>query len=246
MTPGKDLPRVSVVVPVRNEAPNVRPLVQEIERACAALAPFELIYVDDGSTDDTPGELMMARAGRPWLRALRHTDSCGQSAAIRTGASAARAPIIVTLDGDGQNDPAFVPTLVEALESGGPKVGLAAGQRVGRRATGFKRLQSRVANGVRAAVLKDGTRDTGCGLKAIRREVYAALPYFDALHRFMPALVVREGFGVVHVDVVDRPRSAGRSNYGFFDRLWVGIGDLAGVWWLIRRRRRGPRVEEVA
>lgn len=245
MTPGKDLPRVSVVVPVRNEAPNIRPLVEEIERACAALAPFELIYVDDGSTDDTPGELMMARAGRPWLRALRHADSCGQSAAIRTGASAARAPIIVTLDGEGQNDPAFVPTLVEALESSGPKVGLAAGQRVGRRATGFKRLQSRVANGVRAAVLKDGTRDTGCGLKAIRREVYAALPYFDALHRFMPALVAREGFEVVHVDVVDRVRLAGGSNYGFFDRLWVGIGDMAGVWWLIRRRRRTPHVQEV-
>ena len=123
---------------------------------------------------------------------------------------------------------------------------MAAGQRVGRRAIGFKRFQSRAANAVRAAVLQDGTRDTGCGLKAIRREVYLRLPYFDALHRFMPALVAREGLRVVHVDVVDRPRLSGRSNYGFFDRLWVGILDMAGVWWLLRRRRWLPRVKEVA
>ena len=246
MSPGADAPRVSIVVPVRNEAPNVRPLVAEIERACSVLSPFELIYVDDGSTDGTLDELAAARAGRPWLRGFRHAKSCGQSAAVRTGALAARAPILVTLDGDGQNDPAFIPTLVEALERGGPGVGLVAGQRVGRRDTGFKRLQSRIANRVRAAVLKDGTRDTGCGLKAVRRDLYFLLPYFDALHRFMPALVAREGLAAVHVDVVDRPRLAGRSKYGFFDRLLVGIGDLAGVWWLLRRRHRTPRVEEIA
>jgi dolichol-phosphate mannosyltransferase len=240
------VPRVSIVVPVRNEAPNVPPLIEEIERACAALAPFEVIYVDDGSTDETGNELRMAQEGRPWLRDIRHRESCGQSGAVRTGVRAARAPLVVTLDGDGQNDPAFIPKLVAALEAGGPTIGLAAGQRVGRKDTGFKRFQSRIANGVRGAVLKDRTRDTGCGLKAFRREVYLALPYFDALHRFMPALVKREGYGVVHVDVVDRPRRAGRSNYGLFDRLWVGIMDLAGVWWLIRRRRRTPQLEEMS
>jgi glycosyltransferase involved in cell wall biosynthesis len=238
-------PRLSVVVPVRNEAPNVRPLLEEIERACAPLAPFEAIYVDDGSTDGTSDALSEARATRPWLRVLRHEASCGQSAAVRSGVSAARSDIIVTLDGDGQNDPAFIPALVKALEIGGGEVALAAGQRVGRKDGPSKRLQSRIANGVRGRILRDGTRDTGCGLKAFRRDVYLRLPYFDALHRFMPALITREGYRVVHVDVVDRPRHAGQSNYGMFDRLWVGILDLAGVWWLIRRRRKLPRVAEV-
>jgi dolichol-phosphate mannosyltransferase len=238
-------PRVSIIVQVRHEAQNVLPLLEEIERACTPLAPYEVVYVDDGSRDATPAELSHARASRPWLRILRHETSCGQSAAIRTGVLAARAPSVVTLDGDGQNDPSFVPKLVTALDAAGEGTGLAAGQRLGRKATGFKRFQSRVANTVRAAILKDATRDTGCGLKAFRREVFLALPYFDALHRFMPALVKREGFRVVHVDVIDRPRLAGRSNYGFFDRLWVGIMDLAGVWWLIRRRRRLPAAREV-
>src|SRR3954468_1685301 len=238
-------PRVSIIVPVRNEAQNVLPLLEEIERACTPLAPYEVVYVDDGSRDATPAELSLARASRPWLRILRHETSCGQSAAIRTGVLAACAPLVVTLDGDGQNDPSFIPKLVTALDTAGEGTGLAAGQRVGRKATGFKRLQSRVANTVRAAVLKDATRDTGCGLKAFRRDVFLALPYFDALHRFMPALVKREGFRTVHVEVIDRPRFAGRSNYGFFDRLWVGIMDLAGVWWLIRRRRRVPAAREV-
>lgn len=237
---------MSVVVPVRNEVLNIEPLLTEIEVSCRQLAPFEVVYVDDGSTDETSSVLAQARAARPWLRVMRHETSCGQSAGIRSGVLAARAPIVVTLDGDGQNDPAFIPTLVAALERGGEGTGLAAGQRVGRKATGFKRFQSRVANTVRAAVLKDATRDTGCGLKAFRREVFLALPYFDALHRFMPALVKREGFATVHVDVIDRPRFAGRSNYGFFDRLWVGIMDLAGVWWLIRRRRRIPAAREVS
>ncbi|MDJ1157036.1 glycosyltransferase family 2 protein [Chelatococcus sp. SYSU_G07232] len=238
-------PRLSVVVPVKNEAGNVAPLVAEIEAACAALGGFEVIYVDDGSTDATPAELASLAAQRPWLRRLRHVQSCGQSAAVRSGVRAARAPIVVTLDGDGQNDPAFIPRLVAALEAGGPRVGLAQGQRVGRKDTGFKKLQSRIANAVRSRVLKDGTRDTGCGLKAFHREVYLALPYFDALHRFMPALVRREGYEIVRVDVVDRPRMAGQSKYGFFDRLWVGIRDLVGVRWLIARRRRVPAVEEL-
>jgi dolichol-phosphate mannosyltransferase len=239
-----NLPRVSVVVPVKNEALNIRHLLDEIEHACAPLAPFEVVYVDDGSTDATPAELANAKASRPWLRILRHEASCGQSAAIRTGVRAARAPIVATLDGDGQNDPAFIPKLVAALQAS-DRIGLVAGQRIGRKDGVYKKWQSRIANWVRGRILKDGTRDTGCGLKAFRRDVYLALPYFDALHRFMPALVKREGYDITHVDVVDRPRHAGRSNYGMFDRLWVGILDLFGVWWLLRRRRRLPQAREV-
>ncbi len=237
-------PRVSVVVPVRNEAGNIGPLVAEITRALTAFAPSEIICVNDGSRDETEAELKSLMETHSGLRQLRHEVSCGQSAAVRSGVAAARAPIVATLDGDGQNDPAFLPALFNLLERD-PAVGLVAGQRVGRKDTGFKRLQSRIANRVRNAVLRDGTRDTGCGLKAFRREVFLALPYFDGLHRFLPALVRREGYSVAYVDVVDRPRLSGVSNYGLWDRLWVGILDLAGVWWLIRRRKRVPRVSEV-
>jgi dolichol-phosphate mannosyltransferase len=237
-------PRVSVVVPVRNEAGNIAPLVDEIGRALAAFAPSEIIYVNDGSRDGTEAELKSLMTSQPWLRQIRHEVSCGQSAAVRTGVAAARAPIVATLDGDGQNDPAFLAALVAVLERDAG-VGLVAGQRVGRKDTGFKRLQSQIANRVRKAVLRDGTRDTGCGLKAFRRDVFLALPYFDGLHRFLPALVRREGYRVAYVDVVDRPRLHGVSNYGLWDRLWVGILDLAGVWWLIRRRKRVPRASEV-
>ncbi len=235
---------MSVVVPVRNEAGNIAPLVAEIAAALAGRA-FEIVYVNDGSADATEAELRGLMAEHPWLRQLRHAKSCGQSAAVRTGVDAARADIVVTLDGDGQSDPAFIPALVAALEKGFPHVGLIAGQRLGRKATGFKKWQSRIANGVRAAVLKDGTRDSGCGLKAFRREVFLALPYFDGLHRFLPALVRRDGFEIGYIDVVDRPRRHGASNYGLWDRLWVGILDLAGVWWLIRRKKRVPQTEEV-
>jgi dolichol-phosphate mannosyltransferase len=238
-------PAVSVVVPVRNEADNVGPLAEEIAAAMNGRCSFELVFVNDGSIDGTAAALERLTSERPWLRQLVHAAPCGQSAAVRTGVAAARAPLVVTLDGDGQNDPSFIPALVRALETGGARVGLIAGQRVGRRASGFKRLQSRIANAVRGAILRDGTRDTGCGLKAFRREVFLALPYFDGLHRFLPALVKRDGYEVGHVDVIDRPRRHGRSNYGMWDRLWVGILDLAGVWWLIRRRRRVPRISEV-
>ncbi len=237
-------PAVSVVVPVRNEADNIGPLVGEIVAALDGRWPFEVVYVDDGSSDRTPAELTRLQAQYPFLRRLRHARSCGQSAAVRTGVGAARAPFVVTLDGDGQNDPSFLPALVEALEGGGPRMGLIAGQRVGRKASGFKKLQSRIANAVRGAVLRDGTRDTGCGLKAFRRDLFLSLPYFDGLHRFLPALVRREGYEVGYVDVVDRPRAHGVSNYGMWDRLWVGILDLAGVWWLVRRRKRVPQVSE--
>jgi dolichol-phosphate mannosyltransferase len=237
-------PAVSIVVPVRNEADNIAPLVDEIAAALDKDVDFELIYVNDGSSDRTQAALTELMASRPWLRQIKHDVSCGQSAAVSTGVRHARAGIVVTLDGDGQNDPAFIPALLDAMAKA-PRVGLVAGQRVGRQATGFKKFQSRIANVVRSLVLRDGTRDTGCGLKAFRRELFLALPYFDGLHRFLPALVRREGYDIAYVDVVDRPRRAGTSNYGMWDRLWVGILDLGGVWWLIRRRRRVPRVLEV-
>jgi dolichol-phosphate mannosyltransferase len=237
-------PAVSVIVPVRNEAGNIGPLVAEIAAALAG-REFEVVYVNDGSTDGTEAELKQLMAERPWLRQVRHARSCGQSAAVRTGIMAARAPVVVTIDGDGQNNPAFIPKLVDALEQGRPRVGLIAGQRLGRKDTGFKRMQSRIANRVRGAVLRDGTRDTGCGLKAIERDLFLAMPYFDGLHRFLPALVKREGREIGYVDVVDRPRGQGISNYGLWDRLWVGILDLCGVWWLIRRKKSVPEATEI-
>ncbi len=240
-----NVPAVAAVVPVRNEAGNIGPLIEEIAAALAPAGSFEIVYVNDGSTDAPEAQLVALMRERPWLRQIRHAASCGQSAAVRTGVAAARAPVVVTLDGDGQNDPKFLPALIAALEQGGARVGLVAGQRVGRKASGFKRMQSRIANTVRSSVLKDGTRDTGCGLKAFRRDLFLSLPYFDGLHRFLPALVRREGFEVAYVDVVDRERRAGKSNYGMWDRLWVGILDLAGVWWLIRRKKPTPDVTEV-
>jgi dolichol-phosphate mannosyltransferase len=237
-------PAVSIVVPVRNEADNIAPLVDEIAAALDKDLAFELIYVNDGSTDRTQAELTRLMASRPWLRQIRHEISCGQSAAVSSGVIHARAAIVVTLDGDGQNDPAFIPALLEAMTKA-PHIGLVAGQRVGRQATGFKKFQSRVANAVRSVLLRDGTRDTGCGLKAFRRDLFLRLPYFDGLHRFLPALVRREGYAIGYVGVVDRPRRAGTSNYGMWDRLWIGILDLLGVWWLIRRRRHVPQVLEV-
>jgi len=227
-----------------SETPPIAPLVAEIAASLDKHASFEVIYVNDGSSDRTESELTLLMASRPWLRQITHESSCGQSAAVRSGVRHARAPIIVTLDGDGQNDPAFIPAALAALEKGAPRVGLVAGQRVGRRASAFKKMQSRIANAARSSLLRDGTRDTGCGLKAFRRDLFLSLPYFDGLHRFLPALVRREGYDIAYIDVVDRPRHSGRSNYGMWDRLWVGILDLFGVWWLIRRRRL-PRAVEV-
>jgi dolichol-phosphate mannosyltransferase len=240
----RDAVAVSIVVPVRNEADNIAPLITEIAATLDGRWAYEIIYVNDGSTDATSERLAAIMKQRPNLRQLRHTVSSGQSAAVRSGVRAARGAIVATLDGDGQNNPMFLPDLIAAIEGGG-RVGLAAGQRVGRKDTGFKKLQSRIANGVRGAILRDGTRDTGCGLKAFPREVFLSMPYFDGLHRFLPALVRREGFEIAYVDVIDRPRHAGVSNYGFFDRLWIGIMDLAGVWWLIRRKKPTPVVTEV-
>jgi len=236
---------VSIVVPVRNEAENIGPLIAEIAAALDGRWKHEIIYVNDGSTDATAERLAAIMKQRENLRQIRHPTSSGQSAAVRSGVRAARGAIVATLDGDGQNNPAFLPDLISAIEKGGERTGLAAGQRVGRKDTGFKKIQSRIANGVRNGILRDGTRDTGCGLKAFRREVFLTLPYFDGLHRFLPALVRREGYDIAYVDVTDRPRRSGVSNYGFFDRLWIGIMDLAGVWWLIRRKKPTPVATEV-
>jgi glycosyltransferase involved in cell wall biosynthesis len=236
---------VSIVVPVRNEAENISPLVAEIASALDGRWNYEIIYVNDGSADATADRLAVVMKQRGNLREIRHAISAGQSAAVRSGVRAARGAIVATLDGDGQNNPVFLPDLIVAIERGGDRTGLAAGQRVGRKDTGFKKIQSRIANRVRSAILQDGTRDTGCGLKAFRREVFLMMPYFDGLHRFLPALMRREGYEIAYVDVIDRPRHSGVSNYGFFDRLWIGIMDLAGVWWLIRRKKPMPVATEV-
>jgi glycosyltransferase involved in cell wall biosynthesis len=236
---------VSIVVPVRNEADNVAPLIAEITSALGGRWSYEIIYVNDGSTDATGERLIALMQSHPQLRQIKHAASGGQSAAVRSGVRAARGVVVATLDGDGQNNPAFLPELISAVEQGAGRIGLVAGQRVGRKDSGFKKLQSRVANAVRNGILKDGTRDTGCGLKAFPREVFLAMPYFDGLHRFLPALVRREGYDIAYVDVIDRPRHSGVSNYGFFDRLWIGILDLVGVWWLIRRKKPTPVATEV-
>ncbi len=236
---------VSIVVPVRNEADNVAPLIAEIIAALGSRWVYEIIYVNDGSTDATADRLAALMQQHGQVRQLKHAHSSGQSAAVRSGVRAARGAVVATLDGDGQNNPAFLPDLIAAVESGGGRIGLAAGQRVGRQDTGFKKMQSKIANAVRNGILKDGTRDTGCGLKAFPRDVFLSMPYFDGLHRFLPALVRREGFDIAYVDVIDRPRHSGVSNYGFFDRLWIGIMDLAGVWWLIRRKKPTPIATEV-
>ncbi|WP_026380826.1 glycosyltransferase family 2 protein [Afifella pfennigii] len=239
----KTPPDISVVVPCRDEAGNIGGLIDEIAAALAGRA-FEILIVDDGSRDATGETVRAKHRTLPAVRLLRHDVSAGQSAAIRTGLQASRGAVLVTLDGDGQNDPAYIPALLEALEAGGEETALAAGQRLGRKASFAKRYGSRIANWARRSMLDDRVRDTGCGLKAIRRAVFLRLPYFDGWHRFLPALVRREGFDVALVDVVDRERRHGTSKYGIFDRLWVGIADLFGVWWLARRRRVRPQISE--
>jgi glycosyltransferase involved in cell wall biosynthesis len=243
--PEANLPNISVVIPCRNEANNLAFLLGEVDAAMAGL-DYEVLVVDDGSTDGTAAVLAerMAR-GDGRVRHIRHDRSAGQSAAVRSGVFAARGAIVATMDGDGQNDPAYLPKLVEALAAAGEATGIAAGQRLKRTDSKAKQLASRFANGLREAMLRDGTRDSGCGLKAIRTEIFRSLPYFDGWHRYLPALVLREGFQVVHIDVVDRPRRHGKSNYGIFDRGLRGALDLIGVWWLRRRRKVVPKITEI-
>ena len=236
---------LSVVLPARNEAPNLGPLLGGIAAACAGRR-FEVIVVDDASGDDTQAVLARAAQGAPWLRALRHDVPGGQSAAIHSGVLAARGALVCTLDGDGQNPPGDIPRLLATWEGwtgGGAPLGLVAGQRLERRDRLSKRLASRVANAVRATVLRDGTRDTGCGLKVFRREAFLALPYFDHMHRYLPALFAAGGWTVAHCDVGHAPRRAGTSNYTNLSRALVGVRDLVGVAWLIRRRKRAQATE---
>lgn len=230
-------PSLSVVVPLHNEAENVGPLAREIRQALDGKVDFEIVYVDDGSTDDTWARIGALAAEVPMLRAIRHALCAGQSAAIATGVAWARGTVIATLDGDGQNDPADIEKLAEVYDAAEDRRRLlVAGQRAKRRDTVLKRLSSKIANGVRSRLLGDRTPDTGCGLKMFARDSFLVLPHFDHMHRFLPALFLRSGGRVVSVPVNHRPRARGVSKYGLFDRLWIGIVDLFGVMWLKRRK----------
>jgi dolichol-phosphate mannosyltransferase len=235
----------SIVVPARNEQDNVLPLLEEIHAALPVQAEFEVICVDDGSTDATRARLTEALSRFPKLRVLVHAERCGQSAALLSGFRAARGEWIVTLDGDGQSDPADIAKLLAERDRAGrpANLQLVTGHRT-RRADGWlKRFASRVANGVRARLLTDATPDTGCGLKLVLRSAALELPAFDHMHRFLPALVQRNGGATVSVEVGHRPRRSGSSHYGVLDRLWAGITDLAGMLWLKRRALRPQATE---
>ena len=237
---------LSVVVPVKDEEENIDPLVNEICSALDGFCQYEIVYVDDGSSDETWERLVALSQELSELKIIRHRKSYGQSNAIHTGVKAARSSLIVTLDGDGQNDPADIPRLVEVFNAPHrpSDLQLVSGHRRKRRDSWMKRVSARVANRVRGYLLKDLTPDTGCGLKLFPREIFLELPFFDHMHRFLPALILRSGGAVVSVEVNHRPRKYGTSHYGIWDRLWVGIVDLFGVMWL-QRRSKVAEIEEV-
>ena len=231
-------PLLAVVVPVKNEADNILPLVSEIDAALNGKVAFEIVYVDDGSDDSTPRALAETKAKFPSLRVVRHRASCGQSQAVATGVKAARAPIIATLDGDGQNDPADIPAMLNSLLAEPEDKRdflLVAGHRQKRQDDSIRLWSSKIANNIRAGLLKDDTPDTGCGLKVFTRAAFLDMPRFNHMHRFLPALMIRRGGRVVSVRVNHRPRERGVSKYGVWNRLWVGIVDLFGVMWLQAR-----------
>lgn len=235
--PDLDVPTevlLSVIVPARNEAENLTPLLGEIADALAGQS-FEIIIVDDASTDNSHDIIQAGKDAGLALRHLRHAQRRGQSAALRTGLLAARGALIATLDGDGQNDPANIPTMLTMLTTADPRTALITGERRQRTDSGGKRFASRFANRLRGRVLGDNIADSGCGLRLIRREIFLTLPFFDGWHRFLPALVLREGYLVKTIAITDRPRRFGRSHYGILDRGMRGILDLFGVWWLKRR-----------
>ena len=236
-------PDISIVVPVFNEEGAAAPLAREIAAAFAGTA-FEIVFVDDASVDGTRAALTALAGEIPQLRVLAHRRNAGQSRAIRTGVMAARAPLAVMLDGDGQNDPADAPALARALIAGPPSLALIGGERVARRDSAAKRWASRWANAIRCALLADGAADTGCGLKAFRRAAFLRLPYFDHMHRYLPALFLREGYEVAFRPVSHRARQSGRSKYTNWGRLWPTLPDLAGVVWLRARARDPGGVEE--
>ncbi|MCI0508240.1 MAG: glycosyltransferase family 2 protein [Gammaproteobacteria bacterium] len=230
-------PQLSIVVPAYNEAESIVPLVEEIINTLQPALPYEILIIDDGSTDNTAARLSALKACYPQLRIIHHQKNSGQSSAILTGVSFAHAEWIATLDGDGQNDPADIPKLLAARDSIADRKQLMmiVGLRQKRRDTWLRRVSSKIANGVRSRLLHDQTPDTGCGLKLFTREAFLSIPHFNHMHRFLPALVQRNGGKVINVPVNHRPRTAGVSKYGLFDRLWVGIVDMAGVLWLQRR-----------
>lgn len=236
-------PRVSIVVPVYDEEGAAPGLAREIAAAFAGQA-FEVLFVDDASRDGTRAGLLALTRDIPELRVLTHSRNAGQSRAIRTGVLAARAPLIVMLDGDGQNDPADAPRLLAALEAGPAHLAMIGGERVARRDSLSKRWASRLANGLRRRLLNDGAVDTGCGLKVFRREAYLRLPYFDHQHRYLPALMIREAYAVAFEPVSHRARASGRSKYTNVQRLAAAASDLLGVMWLRSRARDPGSVEE--